>query len=383
MSQKVVGIAAATLVAATMAATAPAAAAGPTVYGYVVNYGSNNVSVIDTADNKVTTNISVGLWPLSAAESPGGKDVYVTNYGDCQSYKTENPGCQAGTDYGDSNLQIINTATNDVVKTVATGLGPSGLAVVPSGVVYVANFGANHGPKSTAPPNAPGTVTVYNPKVGKVTKTITVGHQPADAVAAKNGAYVYVSNVDDSTISVISTTTNTVVKTVKVADGVLAIAVSPVTGNLYVTSPASAHVSVLKPGAGGSLALLTTFSVGTGVTTYAITFAPNGKDAYVTSNNAKSQGYLTEVNTSNNEDNKIVRTASTAVRGNGALGARGVTVTPDGKQVYVTNYGVLVVPNQLDGSTFPKGNETVFTSGDVAQKALAVGQGPSWMATAP
>ena len=46
---------------------------------YVTNYGSNTVSVIDTATNTVTATVTVGTNPRGVAVSPDGKKVYVAN----------------------------------------------------------------------------------------------------------------------------------------------------------------------------------------------------------------------------------------------------------------------------------------------------------------
>jgi len=40
---------------------------------YVANYGSNTVSVIDTATNTVTSTVNVGTNPLGVSVNPTGK----------------------------------------------------------------------------------------------------------------------------------------------------------------------------------------------------------------------------------------------------------------------------------------------------------------------
>src|SRR5665213_2210726 len=66
---------------------------------YVTNYGSNTVSVINTAANTVTATVNVGATPYVVAVSPDGTRAYVSN--------------------GNSNsVSVINTATNTVIATV-------------------------------------------------------------------------------------------------------------------------------------------------------------------------------------------------------------------------------------------------------------------------
>jgi YVTN family beta-propeller protein len=72
---------------------------------YVVNEGSNSVSVIDSITNTVSSTISVGLVPNGISVSPEGNKVYVVNY-------------VQGT------VSVINTSTNTVVDTIIVGVNP-------------------------------------------------------------------------------------------------------------------------------------------------------------------------------------------------------------------------------------------------------------------
>src|SRR3990167_862997 len=47
---------------------------------YVANEGSNNVSVIDGAANKVIETIQVGMYPKAAGVNPETNLIYVANY---------------------------------------------------------------------------------------------------------------------------------------------------------------------------------------------------------------------------------------------------------------------------------------------------------------
>ena len=47
--------------------------AGAAPFAYITNCDSNNVSVIDTATNKVTANVPVGSEPYGVAVAPDGK----------------------------------------------------------------------------------------------------------------------------------------------------------------------------------------------------------------------------------------------------------------------------------------------------------------------
>ena len=48
-------------------------------HAYVVNDGSNTVSVIDTATSQVTATLGVGQTPTNVFVAPDGLHAYVTN----------------------------------------------------------------------------------------------------------------------------------------------------------------------------------------------------------------------------------------------------------------------------------------------------------------
>ena len=91
-----------------------AASAAP--FAYVMSPGNHSnggiISVIETATNKVTTTIPVGMHPSGVAITSDGTKVYVVNY-------------------DSNNVSVIDTATNNVIATVDIGYHPVGVAVGP------------------------------------------------------------------------------------------------------------------------------------------------------------------------------------------------------------------------------------------------------------
>ncbi|MEI9933367.1 MAG: hypothetical protein WDM71_00575 [Ferruginibacter sp.] len=69
---------------------------------YIPNYGSNTVSVVNTATNKITDTIKVGSRPWGIAISPDGSKAYVVNS-------------------NDSDISVINTLTNKVINIIKVG----------------------------------------------------------------------------------------------------------------------------------------------------------------------------------------------------------------------------------------------------------------------
>src|SRR5215469_10366443 len=80
----------------------------PAQNAYITNSGSNNVSVINTRNNKVIATVPVDGSPGSATVTPDGSKVYVA---------TSAP----------NGVVVIDTATNTVITTIPVGgsLGPA------------------------------------------------------------------------------------------------------------------------------------------------------------------------------------------------------------------------------------------------------------------
>ena len=91
---------------------------------YIINEGSESVSVINPSTNTVVSTVTVGPNPVDAAITPNGASAYVTN---------------AGAD----TVSVINTASNSLAAKVKVGWRPVDAAVTPDGdSVYVTNAGS-------------------------------------------------------------------------------------------------------------------------------------------------------------------------------------------------------------------------------------------------
>jgi YVTN family beta-propeller protein len=74
-------------------------------FAYITNSASNSVSIIDTATNNVTDNVTVGYYPEGVAISPDGTAVYVANR-------------------DSDTVSVIDTANDNVTATVPVGSWP-------------------------------------------------------------------------------------------------------------------------------------------------------------------------------------------------------------------------------------------------------------------
>jgi YVTN family beta-propeller protein len=104
----------------------PIAAAQPAApKAYVGLFGDNAVGVIDTATNQLTKTIPIPTGPHGLVITPDNKWVYASSD-------------------GDSVVSVISTATDEVTKSIDVGTMPHGLAITPDGSqVLVAAFGTD------------------------------------------------------------------------------------------------------------------------------------------------------------------------------------------------------------------------------------------------
>src|SRR5215471_13898288 len=159
--------------------TLPGTTSGPVGGGasangniYIANSGTNNVSVIPSTQNSVTTVVNVGTQPVMVASNVNGNKAYAINN-------------------GSNNVTVIGTQDNSVITTIAVGSNPIwGVMSNDGNDVFIVNQGS-------------GTVSVIDTALDKVITTITVGASPNFAFYDNVRKRVYVTNSGGNTVSVI------------------------------------------------------------------------------------------------------------------------------------------------------------------------------------
>jgi YVTN family beta-propeller protein len=262
---------------------------------YITNATSNNVSVIDTATNKVTTTIPVGSFPFGVAVAPDGRRAYIAND-------------------GSETVSVIDTATNKVIATIGTR-GSVGIAVSPDGRrVYAANL-------------LDQSISVIDTGTNTLIATVPVSIFPYDVKVA--GKKVYVTNCtaqcsssSPGTVTVLDAATNKVIATISVAPTTNApgLAVSPDGRRVYVTNEISDNVPVIDT---ATDTVIATIPVGDS-TSAAV--SPDGTKVYIPNRG----NHVAVVDAATNE----VITSTGFING----GLFGVSVTPDGRKVFVANF---------------------------------------------
>jgi YVTN family beta-propeller protein len=186
---------------------------------YVTNFNTANVSVINTLTNTITSTISVGNAPFNPSFDPTMGRVFVPNA-------------------NDNTMSVIDVFTNTVISTVSFAGLPGSLyprtckVNTLNNTVYVALQNSD----LIVPVN---TITLATGS------TISVGSSPYDMTIDSSNR-LYVTNSSDSTISVINTTTNTVVKTISsIGGGATGIDYDTTTTKVYASNGISGSVVVV------------------------------------------------------------------------------------------------------------------------------------------
>ncbi len=159
-----------------------------------------------------------------------------------------------------------------------------------------------------------------------VIATIAVGSFPEKIAASADERFVYVTNYEDNTVSVISTASNEVIATFDVGERPWGIAVHPNGSLVYVTAENGAGaVYVIRT---SDYSVIDTIEVGEDPTEIAI--LPDGSYLYVIE---CDDGVVHVIRTA---DNTLVATLWVGE------GTGGIAVTPDGTRVLVSTYDGLV-----------------------------------------
>jgi YVTN family beta-propeller protein len=161
-------------------------------YIYVANSLSNNITVINGITNKQVDNISLntpypGPEPMGITYDSQNRYLYVAN-----SYRNY--------------ITVINTATDKVIANISIGYYPVNILYVPdNGYIYI-----------TGNSN----VTVYNPSTNQMSN-ISNGKSPLLTASwgltyDPDNKYLYVTDDQGTSLAIINTQTNTLVKTLNV-----------------------------------------------------------------------------------------------------------------------------------------------------------------------
>ena len=273
-------------------------------YAYIAN-SLENVSVIDTATNKVVATVATEKG-TGIVITPDGKYAYVTNW---------------------EGVSVISTATNTVVDTIAVGDPSNGNS--PNGgiaITYDGRYVYLTMPDSVAVISTANNAVIANITIAPRNSNANVNgvtlfsfSDPDTIVVSPNDEYAYVGTggAGDDRVIVIDLSTNKIVNSTTVGSGIADLAITPDGKYLYATT-GDEQIFVIDTATDTVNTTLTGFGSPMG-----ITITSDGKYAY----------------TENNWNNTVfvLNTATDAVDTtvNVEQGPRGLAFTPDGEYAYV------------------------------------------------
>ena len=237
---------------------------------YVANGNSSTVTVINGATNQTAT-VRVGLDPVAVAINPVTNKIYVADYcptsGDCGSQGSQcqvsiidgatnqvtgltvspQQGCHPNAvavnsasntiyvvDEGSNDVAVIDGNSNTLLTTVPAGSHPLAVAVDQfTNRIFVANQGAND---DCNPNGNASTVTVIDGGTNSIAATVPVGACPVAVAVNPVSSQVYVVNYGDGTTTIINETTPITTATVIAGSGPYAVDVDPATNEAYVAN---------------------------------------------------------------------------------------------------------------------------------------------------
>jgi YVTN family beta-propeller protein len=221
--------------------------------GLLAPTGPGSVAAINTATNSVDSTIPVGLNPVYGVMTATYQRTFILNQ-------------------GSNNVTVINSQQNTLDTGVPNGTITDPAAVAPVWAdlaptlneLLVVNQGANGGNGSVSIFNIPLCSTsalTTNPNCnpdnpidatnfGTLVANIPVGKNPVMIAALQDGSQAFVINEGDSTVSAINLTTDTVTATIPIpstpSPTFLAATTGTPLGKVYVTSTTSPTMTILR-----------------------------------------------------------------------------------------------------------------------------------------
>lgn len=298
--------------------------------------------------------------PRGIVVAPNGRFAYVANsnsaagaQGNSISQFTVNP---------DGSLAALGSP-------VATGNEPIDLAITPDGrFVYAVNFNDNTLSQYTV--GADGQLSAMSPV------QVATGIGPSAIAITPDGLHAYVANYSGGTVGVYDIASNgalTLATTVSLAGGPRQIAITRDGSYAYVTLAVQGKVAQFAIVANGALAPLTTATVPAGMYPYGITTTADGKFVYVANLNGNNISQY-RVGTDGGLTALTPATLSSGVGGAAGASPHGMSFTPDGKFLYVSNLGNSAISQFSVGTdgTLTGVASTLLTSAAASPWALLV-----------
>lgn len=291
---------------------------------FVSNEKSNDVTVINGADNKVIATIPVGKRPRGIHVSPDGKTVYVAVSGTPTSgppeldakgnpilhKNTDDDDGDAGADKAADGIAVVDVATDKFVRKLNAGSDPEEFALSKDGArIYISNEDTK-------------SATVINIAAQKLEHIIPVGQEPEGVETTPDGKAFYVTCEAGGDVFVIDTSRYDVIAHFKVEGRPRSVAFLPDGSIGFVGSESVGQVNVVDT---AQHTVTKTLPLPTGSRPMRVRVAADGKKLYVSNGRA---GTISVIDAHTYELLDTIK-----------VGARpwGIAISPDGKFLYSAN----------------------------------------------
>lgn len=283
------------------------------IYAYISNSADGSISVIDTADHKLIDTISgLGTNLEGVAISPTGNYVFVASL-------------------DDQIVLMLDTSTNSIRKEIGLpeGVSPWGVAVSPDGkFLYLT---ANESDDS-------GFLRAINTNSGAVAATIPVEKNAKGLVVlAEESTYLtYVANGNSGSVSAIEGSSTSPESPIVAGSNPAGVAVSPEGDYIYVTNRGNGE----DPGSVSIIEITSNDTVGSAIDVgyepmgiAVVPFESDSYDVYVANEGSDS---ISVIEIQGNPEGTSI---SQLIEDSRFDRPYGVSATPNGRYVYVTNKG--------------------------------------------
>ena len=287
---------------------APAASTGPLVY--VSNEDGHSVTVIDSRTDSVVRTINPGQRPRGVRLMPDGKTLVVAVSGSPKGGPGVDESKLPPPDRSKDGIALVDLAT-DSVRRLQGGHDPENFDITPDGkFIYVSNEDA-------------GTATVLDVPTGRIVATIKVGAEPEGVKVTPDGKEMWVTSEGRGTVTVINVANNKVVATVKAGKRPRSLVFTPDGAKAYVPAEVGGDVTVVN--AKNYKVLKTIKVTSPDAKPMGSAISPDGKFVYISNGRGGTVS--------------VISTAADSIVTNIPVGKRpwGIGVTPDGKTLWTAN----------------------------------------------
>ncbi|MBL0340072.1 MAG: T9SS type A sorting domain-containing protein [Bacteroidetes bacterium] len=228
---------------------------------YVANRDDNSLSVINTATNTVATTIAVGYIPIGVVVTPDNSKIYVACIGEDKvkvidattnivsaiiPVNASPMGIDVSPDgskiyvscRGDDVVNVISTVANQVIDTISVGSHPGSIMVNPNGnKAYVACGLTGLSPVS---------YSIIDLISDSLIATIPVASSPGQITSNSDGTIIYMTLYNLDSIYAINDSTQAIIASMYGGNGTYGMQVTPDGTKIYAVNFFSSSVSIIS-----------------------------------------------------------------------------------------------------------------------------------------